>query len=37
MPQFLGRFSRVADGAHDSGFWKGLLPAMIELGAFLGQ
>lgn len=37
MPQFLGRFDRIADGAHSSGFWKGLLTAMIELGAFLGE
>ncbi|KAI9716724.1 MAG: hypothetical protein M1828_007586 [Chrysothrix sp. TS-e1954] len=36
MPQFLERFGRIADGAHNSGFWKGLLTAMIELGAFLG-
>lgn len=34
MPQFLDRFSRVAGGA--GGFWKGLLTAMIELGAFVG-
>lgn len=34
--QFLGRFTRVADGASGAGFWKGLLTAMIELGAFLG-
>lgn len=36
MPQFLDRFSSVADGAPGSGFWKGLLTAMIELGAFVG-
>lgn len=34
MDQFLGRFPRVAGGA--GGFWKGLLTAMIELGAFIG-
>ncbi|KAF2144680.1 uncharacterized protein K452DRAFT_266697 [Aplosporella prunicola CBS 121167] len=36
MPQFLDRFSRVADGAAGAGFWKGLLTAMIELGALIG-
>ncbi|KAF2084585.1 putative MFS monosaccharide transporter [Saccharata proteae CBS 121410] len=36
MPQFLDRFSRVADGAAGQGFWKGLLTAMIELGALVG-
>ncbi|MCJ1441886.1 MAG: hypothetical protein MMC23_002378 [Stictis urceolatum] len=36
MPQFLQRFSSVADGAAGSGFWKGLLTAMIELGALVG-
>lgn len=36
MPQFLDRFARIADGSPSSGFWKGLLTAMIELGAFLG-
>lgn len=35
-PQFLQRFSRIADGASGAGFWKGLLTAMIELGALLG-
>lgn len=34
--QFLGRFGQVADDAPGSGFWKGLLTAMIELGALLG-
>lgn len=34
MEQFLARFPRV-DGA-GGGFWKGLLTAMIELGALLG-
>lgn len=35
-PQFLQRFTRIASGAAESGFWKGLLTAMIELGALLG-
>ena len=34
IPQFLGRFGRVASAG--GGFWKGLLTAMIELGALLG-
>ncbi|KAF2237453.1 putative MFS monosaccharide transporter [Viridothelium virens] len=36
MPQFLDRFPRVAEGASGAGFWKGLLTAMIELGALIG-
>ncbi|KAL9092423.1 MAG: hypothetical protein Q9159_000931 [Coniocarpon cinnabarinum] len=36
MPQFLARIGRIADGVPSAGFWKGLLTAMIELGAFLG-
>ena len=36
MPQFLARFTRVADTASGAGFWKGLLTAMIELGALIG-
>ena len=36
MPQFLARVGRIADGAPSAGFWKGLLTAMIELGAFIG-
>ncbi len=36
MPQFLARFTRVSDTATGAGFWKGLLTAMIELGALLG-
>ena len=36
MPQFLGRFTRVSETASGAGFWKGLLTAMIELGAFVG-
>lgn len=34
MEQFLAEFPRV--GGSGSGFWKGLLTAMIELGALLG-
>lgn len=34
MDQFLNRFPRVQGGG--GGFWKGLLTAMIELGALLG-
>ncbi|KAF2768501.1 putative MFS monosaccharide transporter [Teratosphaeria nubilosa] len=34
--QFLVRFGRIADGVSGAGFWKGLLTAMIELGALLG-
>ena len=37
MPQFLDRFPRVAEGASGAGFWKGLLTAMIELGALIGE
>lgn len=36
MPQFLERFTRVSETASGAGFWKGLLTAMIELGALLG-
>lgn len=36
MPQFMARFARVSDTASGAGFWKGLLTAMIELGALLG-
>ena len=36
MPQFLARFVRVSDTASGAGFWKGLLTAMIELGALIG-
>jgi hypothetical protein len=36
MPQFLNRFGRVSDTASGAGFWKGLLTAMIELGALIG-
>lgn len=36
MEQFLDRFPRVAETASGAGFWKGLLTAMIELGALIG-
>ncbi|KAL8644775.1 MAG: hypothetical protein Q9210_007078 [Variospora velana] len=36
MEQFLGRFTSVSDKAAGAGFYKGLLTAMIELGAFIG-
>ncbi|KAL8860522.1 MAG: hypothetical protein Q9178_003182 [Gyalolechia marmorata] len=36
MPQFLARFTRVSATASGAGFYKGLMTAMIELGAFLG-
>jgi MFS family permease len=36
MEQFLQQFPEVADGASGAGFKKGLLTAMIELGAFIG-
>ena len=36
MPQFLDHFPSVFSNAPGSGFYKGLLTAMIELGALLG-
>lgn len=36
MPQFLERFSIVGDNTPGAGFWKGLLTAMIQLGALVG-
>ena len=36
MHQFLARFTRVSETTSSAGFWKGLLTAMIELGAFIG-
>lgn len=36
MEQFLDRFVEVADGHPGSGFWKGLMTAMLELGAVVG-
>lgn len=34
--QFLNRFPRVSETASGAGFWKGLITAMLELGALLG-
>jgi len=34
--QFLSHFGRIAAGTSGAGFWRGLLTAMIELGALLG-
>lgn len=36
MPQFLDQFPRVSASASGAGFWKGVLTAMIELGALIG-
>jgi MFS family permease len=36
MDQFLDRFPRVSDTASGAGFWKGLMTAMLELGAMVG-
>ena len=36
MPQFLARYERISETAPGAGFWKGLLTAMIELGALIG-
>ena len=36
MPQFLARFPQVSDSSSSAGFDKGLLTAMIELGALIG-
>lgn len=36
MDHFLERFPEVSDTAAGSGFFKGLMTAMITLGAFLG-
>lgn len=36
MDQFLGTFPRVSDTASGAGFWKGLMTAMLELGALIG-
>ena len=36
MPQFLAQFPRISDAVSGAGFWKGLLTAMIELGALIG-
>lgn len=37
MPQFLEQFPEVSATASGAGFLKGLMTAMIELGAFLGK
>lgn len=36
MDQFLSEYPRVSETAGGAGFWKGLLTAMIELGALIG-
>ncbi|KAF1946677.1 general substrate transporter [Clathrospora elynae] len=36
MDQFLTRFPRVSAEASGAGFWKGLMTAMLELGALIG-
>ena len=36
MKQFQHQFPEIAPNASGAGFWKGLMTAMIELGAFLG-
>ncbi|KAG2417530.1 hypothetical protein HFD88_008749 [Aspergillus terreus] len=36
MEQFLDRFVELADNHPGSSFWKGLMTAMIELGALIG-
>jgi MFS family permease len=36
MDQFLEQFPEVSSGASGAGFWKGLMTAMITLGAFIG-
>ncbi|KAF5855817.1 hypothetical protein ETB97_008341 [Aspergillus alliaceus] len=36
MEQFLERFPEVSPDSSGAGFWKGLMTAMIELGALLG-
>ena len=37
MPQFLDAFPQVSPEASGAGFLKGLMTAMIELGAFIGK
>lgn len=37
MDEFLDRFPEVSDSASGAGFYKGLMTAMITLGAFLGR
>lgn len=37
MEEFLKRFHQVSDSAPGAGFYKGLMTAMITLGAFIGM
>ena len=37
MDQFLETFPRVSETASGAGFWKGLMTAMLELGALIGH
>lgn len=37
MDSFLDRFQEVSESAPGAGFYKGLMTAMITLGAFLGK
>ena len=37
MDSFLNRFHEVSDTASGAGFYKGLMTAMITLGAFIGR
>lgn len=37
MDEFLGRFSEVSDTAPGAGFKKGLMTAILTLGAFIGM
>ena len=36
MDQFIDTFPRVSETASGAGFWKGLMTAMLELGALIG-
>ena len=36
MDQFLDVFPRVSETASGAGFWRGLMTAMLELGALIG-
>lgn len=37
MDEFLDRFPEVSSSASGAGFYKGLMTAMITLGAFIGR
>lgn len=37
MPQFLEQFPKVSEAASGGGLYKGLMTAMIELGALIGE